>query len=113
MALIILLLCSIAAAGRCCCCAFPSPLSPAALYMLVNAGVSVVVGVIVLAGVDISCAGMGDYEAACTSTQVTYGLLMALGASSVGLFAAINSALVSFAMPPAASKDENEGFLEH
>jgi hypothetical protein len=79
--------------------------------MVLNTIVSVAVGVVVLTGVDIECAAAPN-ENACASTQVVYGLCMALGASSFGLFAAINIALVSLAMPPHPPEDPEEKLLD-
>ena len=57
-------------------------------------------------------AGEVSQAARCTATQVVYGVVMLVGASSVGLFAAVNALLVSLAMPPQRANDEVEGLLK-
>jgi hypothetical protein len=67
-----------------------------AIFMVLFSAASIVVGSTVLSGVDIECAGASNQQA-CTTTQLMYGLIMTLGSSSVGMFAAINAALVFYA----------------
>ena len=50
---------------------------------------------------------------ACVSTQIFYALMLTLGGSSVGLFAAINTMLFSFAIPSSQASDECEDMLVH
>lgn len=72
-----------------------------ALYMICNTAVSVGIGASILAGVDVNCASASN-TGTCTQTSIVYALSMALGSSSVGVFAAINSMLVYYTMrrPP-------------
>ncbi len=81
--------------------------------MLLNSVVSLFVGATILLGVDLACARYGDQRSACISTQGLYGITMALGASSVGLFAAFNTALAAAAMPARHPADESEILLVH
>jgi hypothetical protein len=68
-------------------------------YLLAQTAVSVVVGAIALSGVGLfeNCSGAQNPNA-CVNSQVVYGLIMALGSSSVGVFAAVNSIVVWYAM---------------
>ncbi len=52
---------------------------------------------VVLGGLDVECATAQNREA-CSDTGVVYGVILSLGASSVGIFAAINSGLAYLAM---------------
>ena len=80
--------------------------------MILNAAASVFLGSVLLSGVDVAdCAGQGTQDAECTSTQVIYGVMLLIGAPIVGLFAAANALLVSFAMPAPRANDEVEGWL--
>jgi hypothetical protein len=56
-----------------------------------------VVAGVVLAGLDVECSSAQNREA-CSDTGVVYGVILSVGASSVGLFAAINSGLAYLAM---------------
>ena len=78
-----------------------------ALFSVLNTGAAIIVGVIVLSGVEFECAGAQNM-AACVSTQEIYGLIMALGASSVGVVAAINTGLLSLTMPAKPPPDPLE-----
>lgn len=84
-----------------------------ALYQLLNTVASLLIGIVVLTGVDISCAGSSAQRDICASVEAVYGVMMALGATSVGLFAAINSCLASCAMPDSKPTDECEDMLLH
>jgi hypothetical protein len=84
-----------------------------AVYMLLSSVISVAYGAVVLLDVDVECSKMADQFNACVSTQVVYGLVIALGASSVGLFAAINTALLSWAMPAVHPADDSQSLLVH
>ena len=72
-----------------------------ALFMVLSAAVSVGVGASILAGVDVNCSTAYNADA-CIQTSVVYALSIALGSSSVGVFAAVNSMLVYYTMkrPP-------------
>ncbi len=72
--------------------------------MLLNAAACIAVGVVVFTGSDASCAGAQN-PAACTSASVFYGIVMALGASALGLFSSINAGLVSLTMGATPPKD--------
>ena len=58
-----------------------------------------------------NCSAEGSQASVCAATQVVYGVIMLVGASSVGIFAAINALLVSFAMSPQRANDELEFLL--
>ena len=83
-----------------------------AAFMLLNAAASILIGSVIFVGVVQDCAGEVSQAARCTATQVVYGVVMLVGASSVGLFAAVNALLVSFAMPQQRANDEVEGLLK-
>jgi hypothetical protein len=72
-----------------------------ALYMILNAVVSVAVGATILSGVDLECAAARN-ATTCVQTGTVYALSMALGSSSVGVFAAINSMAVYYTLPQPA-----------
>jgi hypothetical protein len=57
-------------------------------YMTLTCGVSIGLGALTLAGVDTNCAGAFAPDA-CTSLGIVTGLVLAIGSSSAGLFAAI------------------------
>ncbi len=68
-----------------------------ALYNIANTVVSIVVGGVVLAGVDVECASAASADT-CNDVGVLYGVILTLGSSSVGVFAAINSGLAYLSM---------------
>lgn len=72
-------------------------------YLIAQTAVSVGVGASVLAGVGLSCAGSHN-PATCNDSQVVYGLIMTLGSSSVGIFAAVNAIVVYYAMRGEAAR---------
>lgn len=72
--------------------------------MVCNAAACVTVGIVSFTGSDASCAGAQN-PSACASTSVFYAAIMMLGASSLGIFAAINALLVYFTMPVKAAPD--------
>lgn len=80
------------------------------LYSVLATGVSVAIGATTLSGVDLVCASSDDV-AACSSTQVMYGLIMLIGSPAVGSFAAINSFLVYLSLQRDDSR-ENEDELK-
>jgi hypothetical protein len=67
-----------------------------AAYMLVQSGCFVGLGVATLAGADLTCASAAN-TTTCTNVAVVLGLIMTLGASSVGTFAALNALVVVLA----------------
>jgi hypothetical protein len=72
-----------------------------ALYNILNTIVSIVVAGVVLGGLDVECSQAPNRDA-CNDIGVLYGVLLSLGASSVGVFAAINSTLAYLSMTEAA-----------
>jgi heme A synthase len=68
-----------------------------AIFMVFNTVANVVVGATVLSGIDLQCT-YAQNKQGCSVTALYYGLAMLLGGSSVGVFAAINSALVYLTM---------------
>ena len=82
-----------------------------AAFMLLNAAASILIGSVIFVGAVSNCSAEGSQASVCAATQVVYGVIMLVGASSVGIFAAINALLVSFAMPPQRANDELEFLL--
>lgn len=86
-----------------------------AAFMVLNAAASITIGSVIFSGASegvSGCSNEGTQAAACTAAQVVYGAVMLVGASSVGLFAAANAILVSFAMPARRANDEVEALLK-
>jgi hypothetical protein len=69
-----------------------------ALYMVLNTVVSIAIGATLLSGIDLECASALN-SINCAYTRTIYALSMALGSSSVGLFAAVNSMVVYYTLP--------------
>ena len=67
------------------------------MFLVCNAAVSIGVGASLLAGTDLSCSSAYNTDS-CRQTTVVYALSMALGSSSVGVFAAGNSMVVYYTM---------------
>jgi hypothetical protein len=57
--------------------------------------VSVVLGILLLTGLDLECSGAANVET-CAITQDVYAVIMALGSSTVGLFAVTSTLLMYF-----------------
>ncbi len=68
-----------------------------ALYNIANTVVSIVVAGVVLGGLDVECSTAWNRDA-CNYVGTVYGIILLLGSSSVGIFAAINSGLAYLAM---------------
>ena len=86
-----------------------------AAFMVLNAAASITIGSVIFSGASAGvsgCSNEGTQAAACTAAEVVYGSVMLVGASSVGLFAAANAILVSFAMPARRANDEVEALLK-
>ncbi len=72
-----------------------------ALYNFLNTIVSIIVAAVVLGGLDVECSQSPNRDA-CNDIGVLYGVILSLGASSVGVFAAINSTFAYLSMAEAA-----------
>ena len=83
-------------------------------YLTLQVAASLAVGVSAIVGAGTFCAG-ADNTNVCTNVQVVYGLVMALGSSTAGLFAAINSIAVFYAVrggaDPAAGEEAHKLLL--
>jgi len=73
-------------------------------FLTLQVAASLAVGVNAIVGAGTFCAG-ADNTSTCINLQVVYGLVMALGSSTVGLFAAINSLVVWRAVRGSARRD--------
>jgi hypothetical protein len=68
-----------------------------AAYLLVQTAASVAVGAAVLVGVGVQCAAAAN-PGACANHASVFGLILALGSSSVGTLAAITTLFVYYAV---------------
>jgi hypothetical protein len=71
------------------------------VYMIFNAGISLLLGVLTLSGVESSCTAAQSPDA-CSNVAIVTGVILTVGSSTLGLFAALTSWLLYLGWQDAA-----------